>query len=43
MLYATSHGSYTVRFHLRLDQKIDGQKLRSALCVTGTVCAKKKQ
>lgn len=31
MLYATSHGSYTVRFHLRLDQKIDGQKLRSAL------------
>ena len=21
MLYATSHGSYTVRFHLRLDQK----------------------
>ena len=31
MLYATSHGSYTIRFHLRLDQKIDGQKLRSAL------------
>ena len=31
MLYATSHGSYTVRFHLRLDQKIDGQKLRSAM------------
>ena len=31
MLYATSHGSYTIRFHLRLDQRIDGQKLRTAL------------
>ena len=31
MLYATSHGSYTIRFHLRLDQIIDGQKLRIAL------------
>lgn len=31
MLYATSHGSYTIRLHLRLDQRIDGQKLRIAL------------
>ena len=31
MLYATSHGSYTIRFHLRLDQRIDGQRLRIAL------------
>ena len=31
MLYATSHGSYTIRFHLRLDQRIDEQKLRIAL------------
>jgi len=31
MLYATSHGSYTIRFHLRLDHMIDGQKLRCAL------------
>lgn len=31
MLYATSHGSYTVRIHLRLDERIDGQKLRIAL------------
>ena len=31
MLYATSHGSYTIRAHLRLDHKIDGQKLRSAV------------
>ena len=31
MLYATSHGSYTIRFHLRLDQRIDDQKLRIAL------------
>lgn len=28
MLYATSHGSYTIRFHLRLDHMIDGHKLR---------------
>lgn len=31
MLYATCHGSYTVRFHLRLDRRIDGQKMRTAL------------
>ena len=31
MLYATSHGSYTIRAHLRLDHNIDGQKLRSAV------------
>lgn len=31
MLYATSHGSYTVRAHLRLDHRIDGEKLRSAV------------
>ena len=31
MLYATSHGSYTIRFHLRLDCSIDGQKMRVAL------------
>lgn len=31
MLYATSHGSYTIRFHLRLDHMIDGHKLRTAL------------
>ena len=27
MLYATSVGSYTVRFHLRLDRKIDAAKM----------------
>jgi len=31
MLYATSHGSYTIRFHLRLDHMIDGPKLRIAV------------
>ena len=31
MLYATCHGSYTSRLHLRLDQRIDGQKLRIAV------------
>ena len=31
MLYATSHGSYTIRFHLRLDERIDRQKLRAAV------------
>ncbi|MBQ6123761.1 MAG: hypothetical protein IJI59_18755, partial [Clostridia bacterium] len=31
MLYATSHGSYTIRFHLCLDQIIDAQKLRIAV------------
>ena len=31
MLYATGHGSYTIRFHLRLDRMIDGQKLRIAV------------
>lgn len=31
MLYATSHGSYTIRFHLCLDQIIDAQKLRMAV------------
>ena len=31
MLYATSHGSYTIRFHLRLDERIDRQKLRTAV------------
>ena len=31
MLYATSHGSYTIRFHLRLDHGIDGKKLRIAV------------
>lgn len=31
MFYATSHGSYAIRFHLCLDQRIDGQKLRIAL------------
>ncbi len=28
---ATSHGSYTVRIHMHLDQRIDAQKLRIAL------------
>ena len=31
MLYATCHGSYTIRFHLRLDHRVDGQKMRTAL------------
>ena len=31
MLYATSHGSYTSRLHLRLDHSLDGQKLRIAV------------
>ena len=31
MLYATCHGSYTIRFHLRLDRRIDAQKMRTAL------------
>ena len=31
MLYATSQGSYTLRIHLRLDHRIDGQKLKSAV------------
>ena len=31
MLYATSQGSYTIRIHLRLDHRIDEQKMRLAL------------
>ena len=31
MLYATSHGSYAIRIHLRLDHRVDKQKMRDAL------------
>ena len=31
MLYATSVGSYTVRFHLRLDRKINAEKMKAAV------------
>ena len=49
MLYATSHGSYTIRIHMHLDQRIDHQKLRIALDKTAQrypyfcVCLKRNE
>ena len=49
MLYATSHGIYTIRIHMHLDQRIDHQKLRIALDKTALrypyfcVCLKRNE